>query len=193
MELILTARSGRHAVKNALAKIGYNFDQDEFESFFAKYLALADLKKEIYQHDLYYLVESHYKDLHGGDATSKSFQLFELVNFQVISNEAMPTATIMLKQGEKIYRSSAVGDGPIDALYSAIKEIVNIDVQLIGYKIQSVSRGKGALGRVSLQLEYNGVTYTARGTDTDTIKASALAFLNGVNSILVECHQGQAS
>ena len=91
-----------------------------------------------------------------------------------------------IKKGDEVFKSSTVGTGPIDALYSAIKEIIDIDIKLLEYKISSVSRGKEALGKVKLQVEYNGEKYIAKAADTDVIKASALAYINAVNSIIVE-------
>ena len=116
---------------------------------------------------------------HSGD-------FYELVDLQVISNTTFPSASIKVKKGEEVFSASTVGTGPIDALYSAMKEIIDMDIKLLEYKISSVSRGKEALGKVKLQVEYNGEKYIAKATDTDVIKASALAYLNAVNSIIVE-------
>lgn len=79
-----------------------------------------------------------------------------------------------------------VGDGPIDALYSAMKALVGLDVQLKDYKINSLSRGKEAIGRVNIRIEYQGKIYSGRAMDTDIIKASALAFLNGINAVFLD-------
>lgn len=189
MELILTARSGRHAFKDAITKIMHgNIVNNDFENLFSKFLELADLKKEIYNHDLYYLVDRYYseqgktqREIH-----TVSKKLYELVTSQVISNDIFPSASVKLKCGEAIFKDSAVGDGPIDALYTAIKNIVGLDIELVEYKISSVSRGKEALGRVNLQIKYNDKIYSSKAVDTDIIKASALAFLNGVNTIIIE-------
>lgn len=184
MELILTARSGRHAFKNALAKLGFSSSSDEqFENLFASFLKLADLKKEVYHNDLAYLIEKDgYESKH---QINPGIGLFELVSLQVVSNDIFPTAAVKIKRGQEILQASANGDGPVDALYSAIKSLVQMDLELQEYKISSVSRGKEALGRVSLKLLYQGRVYSARAFDTDIIKASALAFLNGVNEILI--------
>lgn len=189
MELVLTARSGRHAVKNALEKLGFaGLKTDVFEQIFSKFLELADLKKEVYNHDLYYLVENYYSEnkiTHDGiEQLSDNF--YELIDLQVVSNNIFPSASVKIKKGSHIYKSSSVGDGPIDALYSAIKNIIDLDLNLLEYKISSVTRGKEALGKVKLYVEYKGKTYIAKATDTDVIKASGLAFLNAVNSIIVE-------
>ncbi|MEF2245055.1 2-isopropylmalate synthase [Paenibacillus sp. IITD108] len=183
MELILTARSGRHAFRNAVEKIGFNVqDGEEFEKLFAKFLALADAKKEVYDHDVFYLVTNH------RTIDTSNSQLFELASFQVVTNDLHPTATVTLSKGSEHSTSSAVGDGPIDALYSAIKHVADIDVQLKDYKISSLSRGKEAIGRVSIRIEVDGKTYSGRASDTDIIKASAIAFLNGINAAVLDQH-----
>ncbi|WP_397537958.1 2-isopropylmalate synthase [Rummeliibacillus pycnus] len=188
MELVLTARSGRHAVKNALEKLSIGKISDEqFEEIFVDFLNLADAKKEVYNHDLYILVEKYFvRHQMAEKIEHHSDEFYELVDLQVISNTTFPSASIKVKKGDEIYSASTVGTGPIDALYSAMKEIIDMDIKLLEYKISSVSRGKEALGKVKLQVEYNGEKYIAKATDTDVIKASALAYMNAVNSIVVE-------
>ncbi|KOP67072.1 2-isopropylmalate synthase [Bacillus sp. FJAT-18019] len=188
MELILTARSGRHAFKNAVEKLGFETGEGEdFEALFEKFLLLADAKKEVYDHDVFYLVTQHRTH------EEVSSHLYELDSFQVVTNDLYPTATVKLKKGSETFRDSMVGDGPIDALYSAIKALVGLDVQLKDYKINSLSRGKEAIGRVNIRIEYQGKIYSGRAMDTDIIKASALAFLNGINAVLLDAgHDSQA-
>lgn len=186
MELVLTARSGRHAFKSAIARfIREEISEDNYEKLFNKFLELADMKKEIYNHDLYHIVENYYAG-QGGNIDPVGEKLYELVNSQVISNDVFPSASVKLKRGSEVYKDGAVGDGPIDALYTAIKNIVKLDIDLLEYKISSISKGKEALGRVSIQLQHNGKRYSARAADTDIIRASAIAFINGVNNIILE-------
>ncbi|KPV56375.1 2-isopropylmalate synthase [Paenibacillus sp. A3] len=181
MELILTARSGRHAFKNAVEKMGFDTsDADDFEQLFAKFLTLADAKKEVYDHDVFYLVTNH------RTVEQSSKQLYELESFQVVSNDLYPTATVKLNKGTESMKGSAVGDGPIDALYSAIKTLVGLEIELKDYKINSLSRGMEAVGRVNIRVEHQGKIYSGRAMDTDIIKASANAFLNGINGILLD-------
>ncbi len=189
MDIILTARSGRHAFRNAAEKLGYKYkDEIDFETLFKMFLELADVKKEVYDHDVYYLLEKHNSvnsDTDREDSEAR-LELYELISFQVVSNDIFPTATIKLKKGDEIYKHSSVGDGPIDALYTAIKDITGLEVDLKEYKISSMSRGKEALGRVSIRICHNEKVYTARAMDTDVIKASALAFINGLNAIILD-------
>jgi len=189
MELVLTARSGRHAVKNALESLGFNeMTNIQFEGIFEAFLALADAKKEVYNHDLYVIVENYYakNDIHNQDIVHYSNHFYELIDLQVVSNTNFPSASVKIKKGDQILKSSAVGSGPIDALYSAITEISDLDIKLIEYNISSVSRGKEALGKVKIQVEYKGEKYIAKATDTDVMKASAFAYINAVNSIVVD-------
>ncbi|HLV09499.1 MAG TPA: alpha-isopropylmalate synthase regulatory domain-containing protein, partial [Halanaerobiales bacterium] len=188
-EMVLTARSGRHAFQSAIEKLGFNIEEEEdFEVLFQEYLDLADKKKEVYYNDLFYLVEDYYIKRHGkkGKENGMGLQLYELVNLQVISNDIFPTASVKIKKGEEVSTDSATGDGPVDALYTALHNIVGFDINLKEYKISNVSRGKEALGRVTLQLLFKDRTYPARAIDTDIIKASALAYLNGINRIIIE-------
>ncbi|WP_100402578.1 2-isopropylmalate synthase [Bacillus sp. FJAT-42315] len=189
MELVLTARSGRHAVKHALEKLGFNqLTETQFEGIFEAFLELADAKKEVYNHDLYVIVENYYTQHNSQkeDLTNYRGHFYELMDLQVISNTTFPSASVSMKKGDQILKSSAVGSGPIDALYSAITDISDLEMKLIEYNISSVSRGKEALGKVKIQVEYRGEKYMAKATDTDIMKASALAYINAVNSIVVD-------
>ncbi|MEW4370262.1 2-isopropylmalate synthase [Paenibacillus kandeliae] len=188
MELVLTARSGRHAFKNAIAKLGYiAADEQQFEELFARYLELADRKKEIYDHDLFFLLnqpnEQHIEH-------SDHHALYELDTFQVVTGSLHPTATVQLKKGGEVHAGSAIGDGPIDAMYGAIRALTGVQATLKHYKINSISSGQEAIGRVNIQLEYEGRLYTGKAMDTDIIKASGLAFLNGVNAIVLDTSGG---
>jgi 2-isopropylmalate synthase len=189
MEMVLTARSGRHAVKDALLKIGFQeFLPEDFEKVFAKFLELADIKKEVYNHDLFHIVESSLNILEdkNEDSVKVKGMLFQLVDLQVISNNAFPSASIKIMKGTEVYTASAVGDGVIDALYTAIRNVIGIDIDLIEYKIASVSKGKEALGRVSIQVSHNGKSYRSKAVDTDVLKASAIAFINAANTIVLD-------
>ncbi|MFC0211723.1 2-isopropylmalate synthase [Paenibacillus chartarius] len=181
MELVLTARSGRHAFKHAVEKMGFDADDEqELEELFQKFIALADLKKEVYEPDIFYLVNSH------REMSKLGPSLYELGSFQVTSHTSRATAAVELRKGDEALTGSADGDGPIDALYSVMKTLTGLDVNVKHYKINSISGGKEAVGRVNLHIEHQGKLYTARAMDTDIIRASAMAFLNGVNAVMLE-------
>lgn len=188
MELVLTARSGRHAVKNALEGLGLMpSEEKQFEELFQQFLALADSKKEVYNHDLYVLAENMSNNQeHNAENIKFSDQFYELLDFQAIVNSAFPSASVKLRRGNDIYVQSAVGSGPVDALYTAVYMISEVNAQLLEYQISSISRGKEAFGKVKIKVEYNGNHFVAKATDTDIMKASVLAYINAINSIIVD-------
>lgn len=188
MELVLTARSGRHAVKNALSKLGFkDFTVEEFEGIFESFLKLADSKKEVYNHDLYVIVEEYYEKAEKNNPNEQTYadQFYEIEDLQIISNSTFPSASVKVRRGADVFQASAVGSGPIDALYLAIAEVTGINVKLVEYNISSVSRGQEALGKVKIIVEFNSETYMAKAAHTDILKASALAYVNAINSIIV--------
>lgn len=189
MELVLTARSGRHAVKATLEKLGItNLTEQEFEDIFAEFLKLADQKKEVFNHDLYLIVKSYFAKNEADNLAVKEFaaNFYELKDLQVISNPQFPSASVELQKGDEVLKASAIGTGPIDALYTAISDITKMELNLIEYKISSISRGKEAQGKVKVIVEHGGKKYTANSADTDVIKASAQAYINAINNIVIE-------
>ncbi len=179
MELILTARSGRHALKQTLEDMGYhNINSETLDSMQKKFLEFADDKKEIYLNDVY--------DLASRELGGTGIRLYSLIDLQVVSNSVMPSASVKVKFGDEIISESATGDGPIDAMYSAMSRISGICAVLDEYRINSISSGKDASGRARISMNYNGETYTARATDTDIIKASGIAYLNCINNIILK-------
>ena len=134
---------------------------------------------------MYIIVENYYEKHDQDNVTNYSDHFFEFEDLQVVSNSSFPSASVKIRKGEEVFKSSAVGTGPIDALYSAIAEITNIQVKLIGYDISSVSRGKDALGKVKITISHEGENYVAKAADTDILKASALAYINAINSVIV--------
>ena len=154
-------------------------DDAEFRQIFAKLKLLIQKKKQVFLHDLYFLLQrNHY-------VQKNDSIVFELKNFKVVSSDEFPSAWIRIRKGAETIEENSYGDGPIDALYTAIKNAVQMDFHLLEYKIHSVSKGKEALGRVTVLLEYQGEQYYAHSTDTDTIKASAIALLNGINNCIL--------
>src|SRR5699024_806986 len=109
-----------------------------------------------------------------------------LIDLQVISNTALPAASVKVKKGADIIESSAGGTAPIDALYSAIISLIDFEIQLIEYKISSVTRGTEALETANVSASYRGMTYHANASDTDVIRASGLAYINVINKIIIE-------
>ncbi len=188
LELVLTARSGKHALMQAICNMGYTINSEAFfDKVHKAFLEMADRKKEVYDNDLYYLITGMFIE----DETLRSVngriaQLYELVDFQAISNNLFPSCTVKLKRGDSHFIETANGDGPIDAMFNAISRVTGINARLVGYKVNSVSMGQDACGRSTLQLLHRDKIYSARGVDTDIIKASGVAYVNAINKILLD-------
>lgn len=179
MELILTARSGKHALGKTLSDMGFNdLDDGMLMKMQARFLEFADGKKEIYLNELYKLASEEMGDT--------GIKLLELLDLQVVSNSTMPSATVKVRFGNDEFYESAAGDGPIDAMYTALSRISGIETILDEYRINSITSGRDALGRARITMIHDGKTYNSRATDTDIIKASALAYLNCINNIIIK-------
>ena len=136
--LVLGKHSGRHAFRDRVATLGYKLSDEQLEAAFVKFKTLADKKKEVFDEDIEALVDEQLEVTHGA---------FELVNYQILTGtNSIPTATVTLKDasGETL-QDASVGDGPVDAIYSAVQRLTGIKVTLTNYRIRAVTKGKDAL------------------------------------------------
>ena len=177
--IVLTARSGRHALKHRLEELGYTLPEEEFERVHAAFLSLADKKKEIFDEDLEALVGETERTLH---------EIYHLEQIHFTSGEpGIPTATVELvtQEGEHLIDSSH-GTGPVDAVYKAINRIVDVENELTEFRVEAVTRGIDALGEVTIRVtDAEDRVFTGRGAHSDIIVASAKAYTNALNRLLV--------
>lgn len=181
MEIVLTARSGKHAFMYITKKLGFEIQDEYIPEIYQSFLAAADQKKELYDNDIVALLRSslHVKAIHNKE-------LWQLVEYQITATSTLPTATVKLAKGDKEVVTSSSGTGVIDALYSSIIEAVQFPLELIEYRINNLSRGKGSLGKVVTQIRYKEQIYQGKAIEQDVMKASALAFINAVNKIILD-------
>ena len=175
--LVLGKHSGRHAFKDRVTQLGYTLTAEQLEAAFVKFKALADKKKEVFDEDLEALVDEQLELPDHG--------LWELAGLQVTAgSNTVPTATVTLRdaRGETLTDAS-VGDGPVDAIYSAIQRLTGVRVTLTDYRIRSVTKGKEAQGEAQVELDHSGRKIRGRGLSTDVIEASALAYLAAINRL----------
>ena len=99
-------------------------------------------------------------------------------------SNTIPTATVTLKDSNgQTVQDASIGDGPVDAIYSAIQRMTGIKVGLTDYRIRAVTKGKEALGEVQIELEHSGRKIRGRGVSTDILEASALAYVAAINRL----------
>lgn len=174
--LVLGKHSGKHALKKRLEDLGIKLADSDLEDAFAKFKALADKKKTIYEEDLLSIAE---------DEINKSLEVWSLESVLYSSGtHVTPSATVALVRQKKTLEATSIGDGPVDACYKAIEKITKIPTKLLDYRIEAVTKGKDALGEVSVKIECASRVAMGRGSSTDIIEASAKAFVNALNKVV---------
>ncbi len=174
--LVLGKHSGRHAFKDRVAQLGFTLSEEQLESAFHKFKALADKKKEVFDEDIEAIVD---------EQLEVETALWELVGLQVTAgSNTIPTATVSLKDSNgEIQQDASIGDGPVDAIYSAIARLTGVKGSLQDYRIRAVTKGKEAQGEVQIELNHSGKIVRGRGLSTDILEASALAYLSAINRL----------
>jgi 2-isopropylmalate synthase len=166
-QLVLGKLSGRHAFRAHLEEKGYQLTDEEFNHAFDDFKALADRKEKIDDRDIEALVEEHL-----GEVKSP---VWTVEHIHVASGtHAIATATIQLKD-------AATGDGPLNAIYSAVNRIIGVSPVLTGYSVQNVTEGIDAQGTVTVRIEDGKRSYSGESSSTDVIVASARAYANAIN------------
>ncbi len=173
--IVLGKHSGRHALEKRLQTLGFTLTSEELNSAFDRFKALADKKKKIFDDDLFIIVGHQHP----------AEQAWTLKNISVRSgmNET-PHASVEIMGKEKSVQADATGDGPIDALFSAIGNAMQCPAVLTGYSVNAASRESDALGTAAVQISFLGQIYSGSGSDTDVIIASGKAYIVALSRAL---------
>jgi 2-isopropylmalate synthase len=176
-ELVLGKHSGRHALKQRVADLGYHLSDEQLNRVFEEFKRLADRKKEIYDADIEALAENQLQAATGN--------LWTLVGFTSTAGTGSQTsAAVTLKHIDgTVRRDAAIGNGPIDALFKAINRVTRTEVKVVDYRVRSVSQDMDALGEANIEIEYAGKRSRAKAVSMDVVEASALAYLEVVNRV----------
>ena len=179
--LFLGKHSGRHAFKEKVQEIGIELTEIELQDAFTKFKALTDHNKEVTDDDIYTIIMEIKTD-------SKQVDKYELNSFQVYYGTAnTPTAVVRLITPEKDELDAALpGNRSVEALYKTIDSLIEEELNLINYQLNSVGGGKDALAEAYVQLSVNGEVMNGRGSHQDVLMASANAFLNAVNRYITK-------
>jgi 2-isopropylmalate synthase len=185
-DLVLGKHSGRHALRDRVTELGYHLSDEQLETLFNDFKALADKKKEVYDEDLAVLIEKHIQDV---------TPHWKLISMHTSAGTGViPTATICIQRPDGvIVQDAAIGDGPVDAIFKAVERVTGIAANLREFGVRGVTAGKDAQGEVSLELEVESDdrTFRGRAASTDIIEASAEAYINAVNAILTRRERDQ--
>ena len=170
--IVLTARSGRAALKHRLSILGVELEQEKLDKTYEAFLRLADKKKELNDDDLLMLAGTE-------KAENNHIQLESL---QVTTGKGVtPIAAIRLKVANEIFEAAGIGNGPVDASIKALKQIIRREMTLKEMTIQAISKGSDDLCKVHIQVEHDNHIYYGFGSDTDIVTASVEAYIDCIN------------
>ncbi|WP_457553879.1 2-isopropylmalate synthase [Desulfobacula sp.] len=173
--LVLGKHSGRHALNSHIQEMGYTLSKKELDTVFKKFKNLADKKKQIQDEDIEALVN---------EGILRSSEVFSLEYIHVVSgNKVFPTASVHLNINGSSVQGATEGSGPIDAVYNIISKLTGTKSELLRFTISALTEGTDAQGEVTVRLQENNIVALGKGTDPDIITASALAYINGLNTL----------
>ena len=171
--IVLTARSGRAALKYRLNVLGVKLkNEQKLDSLYRKFLKLADQKKEIHDDDILMLAGADTADAHA----------VRLDFLQVTTGMGVRSvASIGLDISGQKFEAASTGNGPVDAAIKAMKKIIQKKMTIREFTIQAISKGSDDVGKVHMQVEYNNNLYYGFGANTDIVTASVEAYIDCIN------------
>ena len=176
--IVLTARSGRAALKYRMGVLGIKTDNEEkIDKIYKEFLKLADQKKEVTDDDILVLA--------GADrADTRAVSLDYL---QVTTGKGFKSvASIGLDISGQKFEEAATGNGPVDAAVKALKKVIQKKMVLKEYTVQAITKGSDDLGKVHVQVEYDGNLYYGFGANTDIVTASVEAYIDCINKFRIK-------
>ncbi|MCL4186578.1 MAG: 2-isopropylmalate synthase [Rhodobacteraceae bacterium] len=176
--LVMGKHSGRAALRAKLRELGYDLADNQLNDVFVRFKALADRKKEVYDDDLVALVQDSAAQGPGEHLLLRRLRV-------VCGTEGPQTAELTLRVGGEDRQVTAIGDGPVDATFKAVKALFPHAARLQLYQVHAVTEGTDAQATVSVRMEEDGKIVTGQAADTDTVVASAKAYIAALNNLLV--------
>jgi 2-isopropylmalate synthase len=177
--LVLGKHSGRAAFKQKLSEMGYDLSDNEFGDAFKRFKDLADAKKQVFDEDIVALVD---------DEVLRGHDRIQVVEVEVYCGSNGPQRAILTLNIDGTEATAAVrGNGPVDALFNAVRKLVPHDAATLQlYQVHAVTAGTDAQAEVSVVLSEDGRTARGTGAHTDTLVASARAYVNALNKLMVK-------
>ena len=176
--LVLGKHSGRAALRAKLEDLGIELGDNQLKDIFVRFKELADRKKEIYDDDLLALMHNS-----SSDAEHDSLQIKKLR--VVCGTDGPQTADLTMSIDGVESRVEASGDGPVDSVFNAVKNLFPHDASLQLYQVHAVTEGTDAQATVTVRMEEKGKIVVGQSSDTDTVVASAKAYVTALNKLLV--------
>ena len=176
--LVMGKHSGRHAFKQKVIELGYSVGDNAIEEAFENFKSLADKKKNLYDEDIAAIIE---------DQAIRINDNISLIDLQVIAGTKGPQkASISLEIFGDTKEITSTGDGPVDAIFNGLSELIPHSAKLLLYQVHAVTEGTDAQAEVSVRLSEKGKSVVGQGSHTDTLVASAKAYINALNKLIVK-------
>ena len=176
--LVMGKHSGRAALRSKLKDLGIDLADNQLNDVFVRFKDLADRKKEVFDEDLLALVRA--------DTADEQSDHLNLKSLRVLCGTQGPQEASLELSIDGVVRSvTATGDGPVDATFNAVKELYPHAARLQLYQVNAVTEGTDAQATVSVRMEEDGKIATGQSADTDTVVASAKAYINALNRLIV--------
>ena len=176
--LVMGKHSGRAALRSKLKDLGIDLADNQLNDVFVRFKDLADRKKEVFDEDLLALVRADTADEQSDHLNLKSLRV-------VCGTQGPQEASLELSIDGVVRSVTATGDGPVDATFNAVKELYPHAAHLQLYQVNAVTEGTDAQATVSVRMEEEGKIATGQSADTDTVVASAKAYINALNRLIV--------
>jgi 2-isopropylmalate synthase len=175
--IVLGKHSGRHALRDALAELGFKVEGNALNQAFARFKEIADRKKQVTALDLEAIVS---------DQVRAVAERYELSWFWVeAGSRRAPNARVAVRtpSGDEVV-GEASGDGPVDAIFVAIQKTTDVECELRQYTVSAVTEGEDALGEATVMLRAAGRLASGQGVATDVLEASARAYVRALSNAL---------
>ncbi len=176
--LVMGKHSGRHAFRTKLKELGFELGDNALNDAFQRFKDLADKKKEVFDEDIIALVD---------DEIARGNDRIRFVGLQVVAGTRGPQRAELEVEIDGVHTTHvATGDGPVDAIFNAIKMAFPHEAKLVLFHIQAVTEGTDAQAEVMVRLEEGGKTVNGQAADTDTLVSACKAYLHALNKLLVK-------
>jgi 2-isopropylmalate synthase len=176
--LELTVHDDLSAVMKAAEKLGYDLSEEDGPKVYEAFTRIASRKERVGAKELDAIIAS---------AALQVPPTYRLENYVINSGHSISaTCHMQLRKDDKLLESVSLGDGPVDAAFLAIEQIIGRHYELDDFQIQAVTEGREAMGETVVRLRADGKIYAGRGISTDIIGSSIRAYLSAVNKIVYE-------
>jgi len=173
--LVLGKHSGRHAFRKRLDDMGIELTDEQIQTAFVAFKDLADKKKTVYDEDIEALIAEEILRLP---------DKFKLISANFTSGTGVvPSATVEMEVDGKIRTKAEFGDGPVDAVFKAVKKLCKSRAKLLRFTVSAITGGADAMGGVTVRIKENGYTVIGQGASSDIVVASARALINALNKL----------